>query len=240
MRRSLLWRAFISLPLLLVMLDIAFALSVEEIVSNFRRNYEKTSNFSADFEQTILIAGAKRVARGTLNFQKPNLLRQKYSDPSNPEHMIQLIVSDGQTLWSYTPLINQVTKQTLAQDESGAELLPGFGEGAENIEENYSLSLVEDNLAEKHGVHVVELIPKKQDESTGQEGEAPAEPLFDVLQVWIRDEDSAPVQFMYKDKKNETTFVLSFKNIKINENLDRSIFKFEAPEGVQLITIPGQ
>lgn len=232
MRRFLSWRIVVFLLLLLVMLDIAFALSVEEMVSNFRKKYEKMSNFSADFEQTVFIAGRKRVANGTLNFQKPNLLRQKYFEPSNPEHMTQLIVSDGQNLWAYTPLINQVTRQRLAQDESRMELLPGFGRSLENIEKNYSLSLVEDKVAEKRGVHVVELRPKKQDGSS--------EPMFDVLQVWVRDEDSVPVQFMYKDEKNETTFVLSFKNVKINENLDGATFKFEVPKGVQVITVPGQ
>ena len=62
--------------------------------------------------------------------------------------------------------------------------------------------------------------------------------MFDVLQVWIRDADSALVQFMYKDKKNKTTFVLSFKNVKINEELDESMFKFETPKGIQVITAP--
>jgi outer membrane lipoprotein-sorting protein len=102
------------------------------------------------------------------------------------------------------------------------------------------VSFVEDELAEKLGVHVVELMPKTRNGKSDQEGEAPAKPLFDVLQVWIQDEDSVPVQFMYKDKKNQTTFVLSFKNVKINENLDESTFKFEVPKGVQVITVPDQ
>jgi len=236
MRGFLLWRVIACLLLLLAILGIAFALSVEEIVTNFRKKYEKTSNFSADFEETTLVAGTKRAASGRLSFQKPNLLRREYLDPSNPKNITQLTVIDGQTVWSYTPLIKQVIKQTLAQDESGAELLPGFGRSLENIDKNYSLNLVEDELAEKRGVHVVELVPKE----SGREGEAPAEPLFDVLQVWIQDEDSVPVQFMYKDKKNEMTFVLSFKNVKINESLDESTFKFEVPEGVQVITVPDQ
>ena len=232
MQASLLRRVVVFLLLLLVMWDIAFALSVEEIFSNFRKKYEKTNNFSADFEETTLVASTKRVASGRLSFQKPNLLRREYLDPSNPKNITQLTVIDGQTIWSYTPLINQVIKQRLTQDENNMEPLPGFGRSLENVEKNYSISLVEDKLAEKRGVHVVGLIPKKQDESS--------EPMFDVLQVWIRDEDSVAVQFMYKDKKNETTFVLSLKNVKINENLDESTFKFEVPKGVQVITAPDQ
>lgn len=232
MRKSILWGIGIYLLLTLVISDIALAISVEDVINSFRKKYEKTSNFTADFEQTTFVAGKKRVANGDLSFQKPNLLRQRYFDLSNPEGMTQLIVSDGQTLWSYTPLINQITKQKIMQHEKGAELLPGFGRSLENVEKNYSITLVEDKLAEKRGVHVVELVPKNGDQLP--------DPTFDVLQVWIRDEDSVPVQFMYRSKKNEMTFILSFKNVKVNENLDEFIFKFEVPKGVQVITVPEQ
>jgi outer membrane lipoprotein-sorting protein len=92
------------------------------------------------------------------------------------------------------------------------------------------MSLTEDELAEKSGIHVVELIPKNQGINN----------MFDVLHVWIRDEDSVPVQFRYKDQKNETTFVLSFKDVKINEKLDEATFKFKPPKGVQIITVPSR
>ena len=232
MRRFLLLGIILSLLSTLIILDTVSAIAVEEITANFKKKYVKTRNFSADFEQTTFVAGQKRVAKGKLNFQKPNLMRQRYSDPNNPENMTQLIVSDGKTLWSYTPLINQATRQELLQDDNRMELLPGFGQSLENVEKNYSLNLAEDKLAEKQGVHKVELIPKMQDEN--------ADSVFDVLQVWVRDKDSIPVQFMYKDSKNKITLVLSFKNVKINESLDESTFKFEVPKGVQVITIPSQ
>jgi chaperone LolA len=232
MRRFLLLSITLLLLSPLLILDTVSAITVEEIVASFKKKYKETNNFSADFEQTTFVAGQKRVARGKLNFQKPNLLRQRYADPNNPENMTQLIVSDGETVWAYTPLINQVTKQELAQDESRLELLPGFGQSLENVYKNYSLSLAEDKLAEKQGIRVVELTPINSDESVDS--------VFDVLQIWIREKDSTPVQFMYKDGKNQITLVMSFKNVKTNEKLDDSTFKFEVPKGVQVITIPSQ
>lgn len=232
MKKSLLQGISIFALLMLVFLDAAFALDAKEIVGNFREKYKSVKSFSADFEQTTIVAGRKRIAKGRLNFQKPNLFRQEYVDPANPENMTQLIVADGKKLWSYTPLINQITKQNMVQDESRMELLPGFGNSMENIEKNYSLSLVADELAEKSGSHLVELIPKNVDMNS--------KTMFDVLRIWIRDADSAPTQFMYKDKKNELTFVLSFKNMKINVELDEATFKFEPPKGVQIITVPDQ
>jgi len=232
MRKILLRGSGICLLLTLLTLNIGLALSVDEAVKNFRDRYEKTHNFSANFEETTLVAGRKRVASGDLSFQKPNLLKQRYINPSNPENTTKLIVSDGQMLWAYVPLINQVTKTKLAQDEDSMELLPGFGQSLENVDKNYSLRFVEDELAEKRGVYVVELTPKNRVEGS--------DAMFDIMQIWIRSEDSLPIQFMYKNEKNETTFILSFKNIKINENLGESTFKFEVPKGVQVITVPAR
>lgn len=232
MRKFVLLTTCFSLLLTVLTLDIVFAATVSEVFKNFKKQYEKFKNFSADFEQTTLISGRKRIARGNVIFQKPNLLKEVYFDPSNSEHITQVIVSDGKILWSYTPLINQVTKTKLAQDGNREELLPGFGPSLENVEKNYSLSLVKDELAEKSDVSVVEIIPKDQSDSSDR--------FFDVLQVWIQNKDSTPVQFMYKNKNNDMTFIMSFKNTKINENLDKSTFKFEPPAGVQIITAPEQ
>lgn len=222
--------------LMLVAVNIILAIDVDEIVANFRKEYKKVKSFSADFEQTTLVAGKKRVAGGRLSFQKPNLFRQEYYDPSNPQNMTQLIVSDGKTILSYTPLIKQVTRQDLSRKNT--EVFPGFGQALENVEKNYNLELVKDELAEKHGVYVLQLIPKKQDKKVVSQ--YVSTPVFDVLQVWIKNEGSVPVQVMYKDNKNETTFFLLFKNVKINEKFDESIFKFTAPAGVQVINIPSR
>ena len=215
-----------------IVYELAYAISATEIVKNFKKNYATTKNFNADFDQTTLIAGRKSVATGKVSFQKPNLLRQEYFDPANPENTIQLIVSDGKALWSYTPLVNQVTKQLIPQGKEYTELLPGFGASMENVEKNYSLKLIKDELAEKNGIHVLELIPKDADSDSAS--------MFDELQVWIRDSDSVPVQFMYKNKKNEMTFIMTFKNVKKNEKLVASTFEFEAPKGAQIITVPNR
>ena len=231
MQKFLFWGTGISLFLILVISNAISASTIDEVVRNFREKYEKTNNFSADFEEITIVAGRKHVAIDSVSFQKPNLLRKKNVDPSKPDQTTQLIVSDGQTLWSYTPLIKQVTRQKL-QGGDNMELLPGFGRSMENIEKNYSLGFVADELAEKQGVHVVELVPGNGDESS--------DTTFDAMQVWMRDKDSVPVQFMYKSKKNEMTYILSFKKIKLNENLDESTFRFEVPAGVQVITVPDQ
>ncbi len=102
----------------------------------------------------------------------------------------------------------------------------------EGIEKNYNLRIVKDDLAEKQGIYLIELTPKENSTNSSI--------FFDVLQVWIRYQDSMPIQFMYKDNKNETTFILSFKDMKVNEKIDESVFKFKIPDDAQVITIPNR
>lgn len=222
----------ILISIALITVSIVIAVDVNEILKNFRVEYKKTKNFTANFEQTTFVAGKKRVANGKLIYQKPNLLRQEFFDTSKPQNINQLIVSDGKTLYSYTPLIKQVTKQALSSKKKDAELIPGFGESLENIEKNYNLKIIKDDLAEKQGIYLIELTPKGKSTDSSI--------FFDVLQVWVRYQDSMPVQFMYKDNKNETTFIISFKDIKINEKIDESVFKFKIPDDAQVITVPNR
>jgi chaperone LolA len=226
MRKSLFKRivftTLLSLGALMIVNSV-FAIDAEEIAGKFRKAFKSIKNFSADFEQTTITGGKKRTAIGKLTFQKPNLLRQEYLE-SNTKKVSQLIVSDGKSLVTYTPMIKQVTKQDIGKNE---EIFPGFGQSLENVEKNYNIKLIKDELAEKKGVHCIELTPKKTEGL-----------IFDAVQIWVRDEDSIPIQVMYKDDKNGATFFFAFNNIKLNDKLDDSVFKFTIPTGAQVVTVP--
>lgn len=200
------------------------AISSDDIASKFSKAYKNMKNFTADFEYTTLVAGKKRVSFGKIIFQKPNLFRQEYYESKDSKKITQLIVSNGKTLLSYTPIIKQVTKKDLKSDE----IFSGLSQSLEKIEKNYNIKLLKDELAEKKNIHLIELSPKKKDENS----------MFDSIQVWVRDEDSIPVQIMYKDTQNEATFFFSFENVKLNDKIDNSVFEFKIPTGVQVITAP--
>jgi chaperone LolA len=231
MRKSCLHKTiFISVFIFgtVIFANSVYSIDADEITKNVKKVYKNMKNFSSDFEQTTIVTGRKRIAFGKLSFQKPNLLRQEYYESEKSQKTSQLLVSDGKSVMSYTPMLKQVTKQEFSSKDQ--ELFPGFGQSLENIDKNYNAKLIKDEIAEKKGVHCVELSPKKQEEVQ----------IFDSLQIWVRDVDSIPVQVMYKDGKNDATFFFSFKNIKINDKLDESLFKFTPPVGTQIVTIPNK
>ena len=225
---------------LIFIANSAVAITIDEIYRNFKATYERTENFSADFEQTTHYQNQRSIAKGRLIFGKPNLLRQEYFDNANPEELAQLIVLDGKTSWSYTPWLNQVTKTT----SKGKELLPGIGKSLENLPKNYNMELVEDEIANPKGIYRMKLSPKRvTPKSTRQEPRTPIEQsalLPEIIEVWIRSKDWAPVQFSYKNQANDMLIVTALKNVKLNQKLDESTFKFTVPKDAEVINISPQ
>ena len=220
--------------------NLSVAITVDEIYRNFKAAYEQTKNFSADFEQTTHYQNQRSIAKGKLIFGKPNLLRQEYFDNANPEEISQLIILDGKTSWSYTPWLNQVTKA----ESKGKELLPGIGKSLENLPKNYNMELVEDEIANPKGIYRMKLSPKQIiTKSARQEPRSPTEqsaPLPEIIEVWIQSKDWAPVQFSYKNQENDMLIITALKNVKLNQKLDESTFKFTVPKDAEVINISPQ
>ncbi|MFQ6040336.1 MAG: outer membrane lipoprotein carrier protein LolA [Candidatus Poribacteria bacterium] len=224
--------SFLPLIFLICLMFVAnstIAITVDEIYRNFQTAYEQSENFSADFEQTTHYQNQRSIAKGRLIFGKPNLLRQEYFDNANPKQLSQLIILDGKTSWSYTPWLNQVTKT----ESNGKELLPGIGKSLENLTKNYNMELVEDEVANPKGIYRVKLSPKRMTPKSTEQGA----PLPEIIEVWIRSKDWAPVQFSYKNQANDMLIVTALKNVKLNQKLDESTFKFTVPKDAEVINI---
>ena len=207
---------------------------IDQIFKNFQKTYKTSKNFSADFEETTYQKDTKSVAKGRLIFAKPNLLRTEYIDRNNPKRLAQLIIHDGKTSWSYVPLLNQVTK--LESKSKNRELIQGIGESIEKLKKTYNMKLVEDKVAESKGVYHIELSPKDPIRSSSGQGRQ----TIESIEIWMRSKDWIPVQFSYKSESEafgDTTIVISFKNIKIDQELPESTFVFEVPKGAEVIDI---
>jgi outer membrane lipoprotein-sorting protein len=210
--------------------------TAEEVFKQFQARYQKSRNFRADFEEISFMSSQKSITKGKLVFQKPNMLRKEYQDPNDTSKISQLILSNGKIIWSYTPWLNQATRQELKNSEAHREFLPGIGSSLEKLKAHYDLSLFEDPIAKKKGVYVLQLTPKK-----GIKGiKGINDPAFDAIQAWIRPSDWMPLQFSYEDKKSNMTLIISFneKTIRVDEKLNNSIFEFQPPKGIEIIDVP--
>ncbi len=204
--------------------------TVDEIFHNFKTAYEKSENFSANFEETTLFANKKSVARGRFIFRRPNLLRKEYVDRKDTSKVVQLTVLDGEYGWTYTPILNQVNKMKLNNPER-RELFPGIGASLENVQQNYDMALIPDEFANPKGIHHIELQPKLHMVSTNAQ---------ETLQIWVKTGEWLPVQFGYETRFEDGTrqsVIVKLTQIERDKQLARDLFRFVVPEDAEVIDL---
>lgn len=84
---------------------LSYAIAAESHVE-LQQRLSKVKSFSAQFVQTVTSADGSVLQQnsGKLWVQRPGLFRWQTTSPEE-----NLLVSDGKTLWFYTPLVEQVT-----------------------------------------------------------------------------------------------------------------------------------
>ena len=204
--------------------------TVDEIFQNFKKAYEKSENFSANFQETTLLSDRKSVARGRFIFGKPNLLRKEYVDKKDTSKVIQVTVVDGMHAWTYTPMLNQVNKMKWNNPER-RELIPGIGASLEDVEKNYDMVLVPDEFANPKGIYQIALTPKEHMVRTNAK---------EKLLIWVKSDEWLPVQFGYDTELEDGTrqsAIVALTEIQRDTELAPDLFKFVAPKDAEVIDL---
>lgn len=188
---------------------------LRKLLDRLQRHYQQTTSFTAKFNQKITPAGGiERGRDGTVYYRKPGRMRWEFGGNDT-----ETIVSDGTTLYTYQPDLNQVIETPLEQafrSSSAASFLLGVG----NLERDFDASLPAAPPAD--GLKHVVLKPKADGE-TIEMGLDPA--TFDIRSLRLT------------DQLGNVTY-LSFSQIKTGAALDDKMFIFTPPAGVDIVKAP--
>ena len=229
-----LYLLYIITFLLIINISNGTADTVEKVFQSFKAAYEKSKNFSADFEETTLQAGNRSIARGRLMFSKPNLLRKAYVSHRDPTQLAQLIVLDGEYSWSYTPLLSQVNKMKWGR-ANRKEILPGLGSSLDEAAEKFNMELVPDEVANPKGIYRIKLVPKPQIPASMETSAA-----REIIEIWVKSDNWLPVQFGYQtedDNEGSVNVIVALAKIQRDIEMDADLFKFVIPDGVEVIDL---
>ena len=162
------------------------------------------------FTQTVIAKSGRKPqeSAGIFALQRPGKFRWSYEKPYK-----QLLVSDGEKLWSYDPDLNQVAVKKLgsAFGSSPAALLAGQDLGKYFV-------LKEGTAAD--GIEVVEATPKGGDAS------------FERVKIGFA--ANQPVNMEIHDSFGQVT-VLRFTSFEANPVLPAALFRFVAPAGADVV-----
>jgi outer membrane lipoprotein carrier protein len=191
------------------------AKDLKQVLDRLQRHYRDTNSFAAKFNEEIATVGApKRQRQGTVSFRKPGRMRWEFETPEK-----QTIVSDGETLYSYDPDLNQVVETPLKQalkSSSATSFLLGIG----NINRDFKAAFA--NPPAPGGL--VNLI---LDAKTGGY----------KIEVGLDPKTYNLMTLTLTDQLGDVTKI-DFSDIHDNVELPDSLFAFNAPPGADIVTAP--
>jgi outer membrane lipoprotein carrier protein len=194
----------------------AFGLDATAIVDAIQKQYDTTDTFQARFIQKsyLKILGQSQKAEGSVSIKKPGKMKWDYKAPDR-----QILVSNDQGLWLYLPDEKQVTKmkvQNIYSSNTPALFLAGRGK----LTKSFTIGKV----TEESGLYVVELIPRDK-----------AQNLSKMVLLANKKNYQITGSRVYDNLGNKTEML--FSNIRTNPSLEKKLFQFEVPKGVELIDL---
>lgn len=179
-------------------------------IDQFKSFLDQTRSARGSFTQSVAGKSGKKPQQSTgfFAFARPGKFRWSYEKPYQ-----QLLVSDGEKLWSFDPDLNQVTVRKLGQafGSSPAALLAG-----DALESNFVLR--EGGAAE--GFEFVEATPRAQDGT------------FERVRIGFK--DKLPRIMEVRDNFGQTT-TLYLNQFEANPTLPAGIFRFTPPKGADVV-----
>lgn len=180
-------------------------------VAQLRQFVDAARNAQGEFEQTVTSASGRKPqqASGSFVFSRPGKFRWSYDRPYP-----QLLVSDGDKLWSWDRDLNQVTVKRLgdALGSTPAAILAGTG----NLDRDFELA----EAGASDGLDWVLAKPKQ------------AETSFASIRLGLS--GGLLKRMELQDNFGQTTLIV-FTSLVANARPDPALFRFVPPAGADVV-----
>jgi outer membrane lipoprotein carrier protein len=185
--------------------------SLDTILARLQHRYDCSHSFQANFTETLSSPGAMaRTRKGTVYFMKVGRMRWEFAPPSEGT-----VVSDGKTVYDYEQDLNQVVELPVSKalKSNATAFLLGLG----NIRRDFKPSLPP--VSPSDGLIHVILTPKGGG---------------DTMELGLDPNNYEIVNFKLVNQVGGVT-ELKFSNIQTNIALKDTLFRFEIPDGADIV-----
>jgi outer membrane lipoprotein carrier protein len=213
----LLW-ALLSAVVLVAPAAAQTAPALDDVVRDVEAAYGRMTDLKAEISQIAFNKSLNQTipAAGTVYLKKGGKLRWEYAEPTP-----QVIVSDGKTIWLYTPALNQVN--TGPAPEALAGPAGSFLSGLGRLRAHFSVRFLNPaQPRDAEGNVVLDLTPRQ--------------PLPTLTRLILSlDPAGWQVRKAVVYDQFENTVTMKFVKLAINSGLDDKLFAFVAPKGVATV-----
>jgi outer membrane lipoprotein carrier protein len=191
------------------------------VVAKVQGAYSKLETLHAGFEQSSKMASSSkpRVDTGIVEFKKGGMMRWDFEKPEP-----RAFISDGKTLWIYSPKDKQVIQSDLRSGASQTAL--NFMAGLGDLGRDFTPALATEPEYQRPGMNALHLTPK---EAIG---------TLKRLTIVVSEADGLVREAYVADQMGSTTRI-AFSDLKVNTPIADSRFSFKAPAGVDVVQPQG-
>lgn len=198
----------------------AAAQTLDEVVNGVEATYGKITDLRAEFAQVARnkSLGQDIKAEGIVYLKKGGKMRWEYKSPAP-----QQIVSDGTSLWVYTPELNQVNKGNAPKALAGpaGSFLSGLGK----LREEFTVRFLNPaSPRDGTGRPVLDLTPKQPT------------PLLTRLVLTVDPKDYVVRQAVLYDQF-QNTVTMAFTKVAVNPGLSDTLFAFTPPKDAAVVPL---
>lgn len=198
--------------LALVVPAVAVAATAPSPASRLDALLARTQTLTAEFTETVVNANAVTVkhSSGSVAIAKPGRFRWNYAEPYR-----QLILADGEKLWTWDPALQQVVvrNQPHALASGPAALLAGTA----RVESSFSV----ERMHHAGSLQWLRLTPRADDTS------------FTEMRIGL--DDKGLIQVLELDSRLGQTTRIEFSNIRRNVEIDPERFEFTPPADADVV-----
>ena len=198
----------------------AFAQTLDDAIRGVEGAYGRMTDLKAEFSQTAFNKSLNQTipANGKVYLKKGGKLRWEYAEPTP-----QQIVSDGKTIWIYTPTLNQVN--TGPAPEALAGPAGSFLSGLGKLREHFNVRLLNPaQPKDAEGNVVLDLTPKQ--------------PLPTLTRLILAfDPNGWQLRSAVVYDQFENTVTMKFSKLAINSGLEDKLFAFVPPKGAATVPL---
>lgn len=193
---------------------ISFAENAQEVLEKVKKKYDSIKDAELKFSQRVKyeVSKLQQNVSGTLFIKKENKYRVETEG--------RLIITDGITVWSYSPTNKQVLIDKFKLDER--TLTPEKVLAA--APKDYNASIIGTEKIGKNETQVLKLVPKDEDS------------MVSSMKLWV-DESTWLIKKVEIVDVNGKQTVYTVNDIKVNIGIPDSRFTYQIPNGVETVDL---
>lgn len=187
----------------------------QSIIKKIQNKYKKTESFTFDFDYQFKwkLTGQQQSLQGKLYFKKENNIRYELGQ--------QLNITNGEVVWQYSDLNNQVIIDKLKKNSKSLFMPKYF---LFDYLEKFIAEVIKVEMIQGRQIYVLKLDPRDKDD------------FVQSMKIWVPADTWITEKIEYTDLEGNA-ISYAFTHVEVDRALDPKLFNFQVEQGMEVIDL---